>query len=633
VQCVSAPTRVEIDRFHQKGKYLDIGVPSVRNLRAIPWSKVALWWTLGLSSIPLHLMYNSAFFKSLVTNRYNVLVATEGFVSGDKFNNSWYDDYPRLYTDTGGVLDVNQVQRNISSYKRLNLQDCIAEYAVPFLNNKRHLVLVANQDAAVNYTALDYYNWAYTLNVTERGPDPLIFQDDMSSAMQNFDWICSRVPNAPELLGYIYTGDDCSSYYQRWYTQMDAFKPYSQSVSHCLFESIPERCSFSANVPIIVVVIISNFIKLICMYIVATRLHDTPLITIGDALESFLDAPDPTTKNMCLLTRSKINGGAWNNALSDHDTLPAIATHVPLRWMSAATPLRWLTTLFLFTLAIFTSLGLFIKSRTGNALRAGTPPILSLGLGRIHPTTLIEAWSIDNISSPSAQILASVLVANLPQTILSFLYLHLNGLATSMWLAAEYADFAHDRKTLRVSSAKGEQRSTHFLQLPYKIALPLMAVSGVLHWLLSQSIFLAVVAQYGNTGELLNSVAVATCGYSPLGMILTVTVGFVLVAGTLAVAWFRKLKGGMPLAGSCSAAISAACHRPVWDVDASLKAVKWGVVKGEGVGNGEFAHCSFSSGTVEPVVEGTMYAGIVTRRRSTAVENEVNADMSSDMQI
>lgn len=88
MQCVSAPTRPEIDRFHAKGKYLDIGVPSVRNLRAIPWFKVALWWALGLSSVPLHLMYNSAFFKSLSTNDYNVLAVTDDFVNGASFNAS-----------------------------------------------------------------------------------------------------------------------------------------------------------------------------------------------------------------------------------------------------------------------------------------------------------------------------------------------------------------------------------------------------------------------------------------------------------------------------------------------------------------------------------------------------------------
>lgn len=119
MQCLAAPTRKEIDRFHAQGKYLDIGVPSVRNLRAIPRSKVLLWWALGLSSIPLHLMYNSAFFKSLVTNDYNILTVTEDFVNGATFNNSC------KYGDSKALL---RVERELSTQGVC----CVNELPLPF---------------------------------------------------------------------------------------------------------------------------------------------------------------------------------------------------------------------------------------------------------------------------------------------------------------------------------------------------------------------------------------------------------------------------------------------------------------------------------------------------------------------
>lgn len=56
MQCLSAPTRAEVQKAHTKLKWLDIGVPSARNLRHIQSRKVGLWWCLGLSSVPLHLM-------------------------------------------------------------------------------------------------------------------------------------------------------------------------------------------------------------------------------------------------------------------------------------------------------------------------------------------------------------------------------------------------------------------------------------------------------------------------------------------------------------------------------------------------------------------------------------------------
>ena len=57
MQCLSAPTRADIDRAHAKEKTLDIGIPSTHNLRYIGWKRAMIWAALGLSSLPLHLLY------------------------------------------------------------------------------------------------------------------------------------------------------------------------------------------------------------------------------------------------------------------------------------------------------------------------------------------------------------------------------------------------------------------------------------------------------------------------------------------------------------------------------------------------------------------------------------------------
>lgn len=81
MQVLSAPTRSEIDRAHGKGKWLDIGVQSPRNLGQIaPW-RAALWWVLCLSSAPLHLLYNSAFYASLANRSYDVWFMTPDYES------------------------------------------------------------------------------------------------------------------------------------------------------------------------------------------------------------------------------------------------------------------------------------------------------------------------------------------------------------------------------------------------------------------------------------------------------------------------------------------------------------------------------------------------------------------------
>jgi len=56
-QCLSAPTRSEIDAAHARRRWMDIGVPSIRNLFRIKAERALLWVAIGFTSIPLHLLY------------------------------------------------------------------------------------------------------------------------------------------------------------------------------------------------------------------------------------------------------------------------------------------------------------------------------------------------------------------------------------------------------------------------------------------------------------------------------------------------------------------------------------------------------------------------------------------------
>jgi hypothetical protein len=57
MQCLSAPTRSEVDKAHHTGNWLDIGIPSLRNVISDRFEtrKKVCWWILAMSSLPLHL--------------------------------------------------------------------------------------------------------------------------------------------------------------------------------------------------------------------------------------------------------------------------------------------------------------------------------------------------------------------------------------------------------------------------------------------------------------------------------------------------------------------------------------------------------------------------------------------------
>jgi len=59
LQLMVAPTRMEINRAHSQNRWLDIGVPSWRNMRNLSVPSIIIWLAMALSSIPIHFLYVS----------------------------------------------------------------------------------------------------------------------------------------------------------------------------------------------------------------------------------------------------------------------------------------------------------------------------------------------------------------------------------------------------------------------------------------------------------------------------------------------------------------------------------------------------------------------------------------------
>jgi hypothetical protein len=59
MQCLSAPTRSEVDKAHRANSWLDIGIPSLHNVASssLGTRKRIYWWILAISSLPLHLWW------------------------------------------------------------------------------------------------------------------------------------------------------------------------------------------------------------------------------------------------------------------------------------------------------------------------------------------------------------------------------------------------------------------------------------------------------------------------------------------------------------------------------------------------------------------------------------------------
>jgi hypothetical protein len=354
------------------------------------------------------------------------------------------------------------------------------------------------------------------------------------------------------------------------------------------------------------------------MFSVIFMIKGNPLMTIGDAVASFLDNRDESTMNTGLISihdiKKDYGAGAniWDNRRWRWKDATGISRRIVtlLLYASPNSPQTTSSQLARFAAAIITVLCLLIWGvrRLNQSWLIDTPNAFRLGFGAIDPRTLISSNELPR------DMVGLAVIANAPQIILSMLYHAFNGLFTAMLMGYEWTSYAHKKKGLRVSrQPAGSQRSTYFLSLPYRFGIPLVLLSGSLHWLVSQSIFVVAFDLYNDIGETITDVMEIkvmsrTIGYSPSAMLAVVVLGVVMVAAVVGFG-FIPYERGIPLAGSCSLAISTACHpeQGVWVGDCVLseQKVQWGLdnTSLDGIG-----HCAFSSAEVSPLVKGRMYA-------------------------
>lgn len=274
MQCLSSPTRAEIDKAHNKGVWLDIGVPSVRNLRRLSTARVTLWWLLAISSIPLHLLYNSAVFPTLCTNEYDVFLVSSDFLKGASFG--YLDNVG--YPGEDKLNHLRAYQKNLTSLEKLENKKCVEVYTAPIIYSYSDLLLVSPY-SYVNQSSLLYYNHQISQLVASSEYREYHYNDQWSES--NFE-ICNNVT----------TQAGC-------FTSFTEVFDLQNWLQYCLYVPAEEHCKLQFSLIIMIVVIVCNLIKTVCMSMIVWKQDPEPLVTLGDAIASFLDRSDMTTEGNC----------------------------------------------------------------------------------------------------------------------------------------------------------------------------------------------------------------------------------------------------------------------------------------------------------------------------------------------
>ncbi|KAJ5186044.1 hypothetical protein N7472_010884 [Penicillium cf. griseofulvum] len=325
------------------------------------------------------------------------------------------------------------------------------------------------------------------------------------------------------------------------------------TVDGCISLKAEEKCQLLFSPTFSLVVLVCTTVKVACIVFVACRERTHRLLTVGDAISSFLSAPDPLTTGYCTSSKSDwIRRSRRPDGTAEHRyegvAQQRLNTRIR-RWWQAAAISQSFSCLGVAGFLLHYGLQ---DTRLGSVGGTDWPTLWSLGIGSASPYTLIYRLH--------STLLGNVLLANTPQLLLSASYYFYNATLTAMFMANEYENYAikgmrHNytvetlemppAKGLRVSSnRRGAQRSFYFLSLPFRYSIPLMLAYTVLHWLLSQAIFYVQIYMYDADMYHDPSLDVDACAWSPIALIFTIIVGSLMVMVLLCLA-LRPFRSGV----------------------------------------------------------------------------------------
>ncbi|KAH8897511.1 hypothetical protein GQ53DRAFT_818775 [Thozetella sp. PMI_491] len=276
MQILSSPTRADVDKRHSMGIWLNIGIPSVRNLRLLPTRRVVCWLLFLLSSFPIHMLSNSAVFPAqYIASGYTTLVAHDSIV--DRVGLSLQQDNDPDDASFQVCSDINQPKPQ--------------PWAAPIAANAT--IIFKDDDRWENIEI------ARCRQILSSRQSLVTYQTILLSVHGQCESTLN-IPNAPgDCLSIVSCGSDpsnpwCLSGACEGYAT--SLTPERLSIDSCFVEKAEDRCKLGvSNVALLVVLACMAVKCALCHFVTTFMLSEKPLATIGDAINSFIVEEDPAT--------------------------------------------------------------------------------------------------------------------------------------------------------------------------------------------------------------------------------------------------------------------------------------------------------------------------------------------------
>jgi hypothetical protein len=280
-----------------------------------------LWLLIAITSLPLHLLFNSSVYDTDADTEFIVVLANEGFVQGGNYSlpgvgwefydgNQYQSDLPLSIGNADDsepfLREIDYIAKSAPGWQRLDGSQCYDAYSGasggtgPLSGrDRRHLVMILASDnnntgwnVSTDWNQGDtemYYPIIETTNTLwDAGNKSTTTSPDTYYAC------CGAYFNNPTSL------QSGSPWEFEWPTPDEGDGAGNMTAIYCLSEQIEGFCKTQISNMLFFVVFLCCLGKSVfCTITILYLWHSRPLSTVGDAVESFICTPDPTTKGMC----------------------------------------------------------------------------------------------------------------------------------------------------------------------------------------------------------------------------------------------------------------------------------------------------------------------------------------------
>jgi len=414
MQCMSAPSRRDLDRAHNLGYHVHVGVSPARNNFHNGTIRQLSWWLIGATSIPVHLMLNSVVSVTPQTNNYLVTIVGPSFLEDSTWS---ICDNPATTTNDSSTTQICAVRQSLverpDTYETYSLDHCIRIYSDNIQAEACNVFVLTNSTLR-----WDDFDWSKqsaankTVHVPVPQSEPVWDVDTFPGAYTTMDYRVLAImqelkyeTTTPSMVAAEQFGSNswlCDAHgladTGRACTQGEALarlsnfiiSPASIPIYECRAQKAEEHCSLEYSVIILAVTIGSDAVKLIAMLLFlrhalrnnkSQHSENDLIAALGDAVQSHLKKPDPNTVDRCLMDQIHIR--YQTRLMTDPNNYRSINLPMALswnttkrRWASVPSTSRWCCFLFPY-----------------GGLAAGTAVILYCIVSSLRSVNIYDIWA------------------------------------------------------------------------------------------------------------------------------------------------------------------------------------------------------------------------------------------------